>query len=222
MVDLASLGITALAGLFHNGSDPSLHIAAKAKELDEPVGIEAYLHVGESQTADSRLQKAYAAYMNAYRSGKLQPDRLNGLVNELVDILKAKIVCESDAAPRDRQATSDDDSTTSEDGFTCLLCHNVWYEPTTVECGHTYCRACLDGQSRCVQCDAKHRPVSAFKTNVLLAKVAENCFPEKVAATKLKQEANRHGVKRQRDTDTSSTTTTTTTTTTTAPAEKGK
>mmetsp|Transcript_30718 Transcript_30718/g.57398 ORF Transcript_30718/g.57398 Transcript_30718/m.57398 type:complete len:331 (-) Transcript_30718:271-1263(-) len=69
------------------------------------------------------------------------------------------------------------------DMLTCSLCLNLVCEPITVPCGHTFCRVCLymamqRSKKKCPNCRALcHVEPSSHAVNVMIAKIAQKCFP---------------------------------------------
>lgn len=64
-----------------------------------------------------------------------------------------------------------------EDELECSLCLKLFFEPVTLACGHTFCRACiarcLDHDDKCPLCrevfyiDALRHPVSITLKSIL-------------------------------------------------------
>ncbi|XP_032438391.1 E3 ubiquitin/ISG15 ligase TRIM25-like [Xiphophorus hellerii] len=76
--------------------------------------------------------------------------------------------------------------------FCCSVCLDLFVEPVTVPCGHSYCRLCIEGcwrraeeaQGRysCPQCREDFRPRPVLKKNIILAE-----FVGKLKATGTKE-----------------------------------
>ncbi|KAM0066890.1 putative transcription factor C2H2 family [Helianthus debilis subsp. tardiflorus] len=75
--------------------------------------------------------------------------------------------------------------------LTCRICLSLLYEPTTTQCGHTYCRTCL---SRAIDQSGKVCPIcktdlfAISEINYGMKSLLEKYFPEKYAERKLEDE----------------------------------
>ena len=148
--------------------------------------LDLYLGLADSLAKSGDFKKAFEAYSNAYRLGKIGPEKLKHLVSALVDNLAKK---EGLLPPMPEEV----------DMFSCALCKAVFIDPVTVPCGHTFCRKCLlrDETGTCRKCNVVIRlPVETLKSNILLSDLTQRWFPEKVAAVKLKADGNDHFAKR--------------------------
>ncbi|XP_065066495.1 bifunctional apoptosis regulator-like [Rhopilema esculentum] len=81
----------------------------------------------------------------------------------------------------------------TEDDFTCSCCYEILLDPTTLACGHTFCRFCLANwlstsrKTECLQC---RRPFAEFpKINFTLRNTLERLFPDEVAEKRATQES---------------------------------
>ncbi|XP_077473441.1 LON peptidase N-terminal domain and RING finger protein 2-like [Stigmatopora argus] len=103
-----------------------------------------------------RLSEALDSYCTAASLGKLRPEELPLLVESIARGLREK-------EPGLRSTSGGEEGEDAlgeipEDGpldlFSCGLCRCVLHEPSTVECGHTFCRHCLEPDSvrDCVHC----------------------------------------------------------------------
>ena len=176
MVDLAKQAFTT------NNFDLSAEIYERNIKENGP-SLKLYLGLADSYARGGHLQKAFESYIQAYRLGKVTPDNLNQLVAALVDVMRDK-----------QQLNATNNDKTTEDIFACGICLNLWRDPVTISCGHTFCRGCLEReQSRnCKKCKVprKNTKISSLKTNVLLSQTLEKWFKSEVLAIKLKNEGN--------------------------------
>uniref|UniRef100_A0A6B2LQC5 RING-type domain-containing protein n=1 Tax=Arcella intermedia TaxID=1963864 RepID=A0A6B2LQC5_9EUKA len=67
--------------------------------------------------------------------------------------------------------------------YTCLICMDVFYEPVTLLCGHTYCFTCL---YKLVQTSHKNQCPACFehwkdwpRTNYVLGEIIRKEFPKR-------------------------------------------
>lgn len=76
--------------------------------------------------------------------------------------------------------------------FLCGLCLLTTLEPTTIYCGHTFCRKCVDKccLDTCIVCGTNPEVPAGFQPNVLLANSMLRLFPQLEELMKLKKQAN--------------------------------
>mmetsp|Transcript_6673 Transcript_6673/g.16329 ORF Transcript_6673/g.16329 Transcript_6673/m.16329 type:complete len:190 (-) Transcript_6673:15-584(-) len=73
------------------------------------------------------------------------------------------------------------------DDFQCAVCYQVFLDPVSLPCGHTFCASCFRrwlgrslGPSRCPSC-AEAVPATVPKTNVILRNILNREYPDLVA-----------------------------------------
>lgn len=179
MVDLARQAFTT------KNFDLSAEIYERTIAENGP-NVELFLGLADSYARGGNLQKAFESYLHAYRLGRVGSDRLNQLVTALVEIMREKHIL---ANGGDSTKTSDPDV------FACGICLNLWRDPVTILCGHTFCRQCLekDRENRnCRKCNVPRRniKISSLNTNVLLSQTVEKWFSPEVQAIHLKTKGN--------------------------------
>jgi Lon protease-like protein len=82
------------------------------------------------------------------------------------------------------------------DPFSCPGCYNVWVEPVTIPCGHSYCRKCLiklvAGET-CRKCtyEVTNSDIYHTKIDVIMAAVVEKFWPKSMKTSLLRDEGNR-------------------------------
>ncbi|XP_071950014.1 LON peptidase N-terminal domain and RING finger protein 1-like [Antedon mediterranea] len=77
--------------------------------------------------------------------------------------------------------------------FCCLFCHNILYEPTTLICGHTFCKTCFLEQNErlCKVCKQSHQEDKyPIKLDVLLCGQLQKYFPFAYKASKFRTQGN--------------------------------
>lgn len=142
---------------------------------------ELFLGLADSLARTGLFSKAFESYTNAYRYGKVTPEKLKHLVIGLIDTVKQDI--------------SNSGNTPSKNCmFTCGSCRGLLVDPVTIPCGHTFCRKCLerDVSKTCDVCNTVHYrlKVRQISSNVILSNLIEKWFPNECKATKLKKEGN--------------------------------
>ncbi|KAJ7386281.1 hypothetical protein OS493_010686 [Desmophyllum pertusum] len=87
-----------------------------------------------------------------------------------------------------------EDDSLSEQDLQCSCCFELMVEPTTLNCGHSFCRFCLARwwhASRHCTCPECRQPWSGFpKVNIVLRKTIKILFPKEVAERQRNQETS--------------------------------
>ena len=142
---------------------------------------ELFLGLADSLARTGLFAKAFESYTNAYRYGKVTPEKLKHLVIGLIDTVKQDI-------------SSSGNTTKKNCMFTCGSCRGLLVDPVTIPCGHTFCRKCLerDVSKTCELCHTVHYrlKVRQISSNVVLTNLIEKWFPNECKATQLKKEGN--------------------------------
>ncbi|RUS79220.1 hypothetical protein EGW08_013005 [Elysia chlorotica] len=145
---------------------------------------ELFLGLADSLARTGLFAKAFESYTNAYRYGKVTPEKLKHLVIGLIDTVKQDI--------------SNSGNTTARKNcmFTCGSCRGLLMDPVTIPCGHTFCRKCLerDVSKTCEICNTVHYrlKVRQISSNVVLTNLIEKWFPNECKASQLKREGNEY------------------------------
>ena len=144
--------------------------------------IEMCLGLADSYARAYQFQRSFDAYIRAFRLGKIMPEKLDNLVIALVD---AMANLSTDGACKTKRI----------DPFSCADCSSLWSEPVTLQCGHSYCRTCLQRLSdrKCKVCShvtGYVKKLSQLKPNFLLSKVVDNWFKDQLKAVRLKNKGN--------------------------------
>lgn len=147
---------------------------------------ELFLGLADSFARGGHFSKAFGAYTNAFRLGKVTPEKLKHLVTALIESVR------QDKA-RDKQQQA---SMRKSCMFTCLICRGLLNDPITILCGHTFCRKCLerDRSRTCKVCGIVHYRLtpSKLKTNVVLLNLIKKWFADECRAAELKCEGNKY------------------------------
>ncbi|XP_071499371.1 LON peptidase N-terminal domain and RING finger protein 1-like [Diadema antillarum] len=148
--------------------------------------IEILLMKGDSLANMGRLNEAISAYSHAFRMGDISSDNLHGFVNALVKNLQ-----------RPGSLTGGKRTQKQDLGkFSCSMCWGLLSKPTTLSCGHTFCKSCLDHQSKrscnicCFPYGANTGRCKKLNLNVVVSDVILKYFPNEVRAQEIKAEGN--------------------------------
>lgn len=157
------------------------------------------LRKADSLARAGRISEALDSYCTAANLGKLHPDELPFLVESITRTLREKEPAGAgtlrghvrsgggeDGAHGGGECEDDD----ALDLFSCRLCRCLLYEPATVECGHTFCKRCLEDESvkDCVQCKQalgrKDGLAHGRRLNVVLSGLLDKLFATESKARK--------------------------------------
>ncbi|XP_015219610.2 LON peptidase N-terminal domain and RING finger protein 2 isoform X1 [Lepisosteus oculatus] len=167
------------------------------------------LRKGDALGRAGRISEALDSYCTAARLGRLRAEELRLLVESIAQTLRDKELSglerkKSEAADRPGAKPGGDGSPqggggdpAEEEGppdlFSCRLCKRLLSEPTTLQCGHTFCKPCLeDGAvTECLVCayklDKRHGQLFplGFKVNVILGGLLDKWFAAESRARRL-------------------------------------
>lgn len=133
----------------------------------------------DALSSAGRIAEALDTYCIATNLDRLRPDELEHLVDCITHTLRKKELC----ANCKETGVSDDDHQTL-DLFSCHLCKCLLCEPTTLECGHTFCKRCVEEDviKECTLCPFKWKKPngelnpSRFRVNVVLSSLLDKWF----------------------------------------------
>ncbi|XP_063068418.1 LON peptidase N-terminal domain and RING finger protein 2 isoform X2 [Engraulis encrasicolus] len=167
-----------------------------------------------------RIGDALDSYRVAANIQRLLPAELGLLVESIARTIRGKELGDrkTESSTKPRQPVDTLDSKTSvrlsvastsagRDGleedecldlFTCKLCKCLLSEPTTLECGHTYCKRCIEdnGVKECSSCHSKinrsleENRFHGFRVNVVLSCLLDKWFESESKSRRLWLEAD--------------------------------
>ncbi|XP_068185579.1 LON peptidase N-terminal domain and RING finger protein 2 [Antennarius striatus] len=158
------------------------------------------LRKADSLARVGRISEALDSYCTAAGLGKLRPEELSLLVETIARTLREKepgipwtLNGHGKSSNGEDGIENDGDCAGDKalDLFSCRLCKCLLHEPTTVECGHTFCKRCLDHDNveDCVHCKQKfHKKdgmANARRLNVVLSGLLDKLFATESKARKL-------------------------------------
>ncbi|XP_053733687.1 LON peptidase N-terminal domain and RING finger protein 2 [Synchiropus splendidus] len=157
------------------------------------------LRKADSLARAGRISEALDSYCTAANLSKLHPEELPVLVETIARTIREKELGIS-STPNGQLNNNDGGDDFESDGdcvedevldlFTCRLCKCLLYEPTTVECGHTFCKRCIenDSISDCAHCKLKLTKKDALpngrRLNVVLSGLLDKLFSTESKARK--------------------------------------
>ncbi|KAM9343136.1 LON peptidase N-terminal domain and RING finger protein 2 [Pholidichthys leucotaenia] len=152
------------------------------------------LRKADSLARAGRISEALDSYCTAASLGKLQPEELPLLVEIIARTLREKELgiaatlngqCKGSNGENGIQSDGECEEDEALDLFSCRLCRCLLHEPTTVECGHTFCKRCLEDDliKDCVVCKQKLCR-SERRLNVVLSGLLDKLFATESKARK--------------------------------------
>ncbi len=157
------------------------------------------LRKADSLARAGRISEALDSYCTAASLGKLRPEELPLLVETIARTLREKELGVPGTLSGHGKSSSGEDGVESDgecgedealDLFSCRLCKCLLHEPTTVECGHTFCKRCLENDSvkDCLQCKQKLNKKDGLpngrRLNVVLSGLLDKLFATESKARK--------------------------------------
>ncbi|XP_015251996.1 PREDICTED: LON peptidase N-terminal domain and RING finger protein 2 [Cyprinodon variegatus] len=155
------------------------------------------LRKGDSLARAGRISEALEAYCIAANLGHLRPEELAVLVETIARTLRVKELglpvtqngqTKSSSSGGQEGNLTDGDCEEHEtlDLFSCRLCKRLLQEPTTLECGHTFCKRCLENDSvkDCINCKQKFSKLDR-RVNVVLSGLLDKLFETESRARKM-------------------------------------
>ncbi|XP_003962265.1 LON peptidase N-terminal domain and RING finger protein 2 [Takifugu rubripes] len=141
------------------------------------------LRKADSLARAGRISEALDAYCFAARLCRLRPEELPFLVETIARTLREKELGGLNGhGSNEEDGTAVDGDHEPLDLFSCRLCRSLLYEPTTVECGHTFCKRCLEDKPAedCSSCRQKLNKIDALpngrRLNVVLGGLLDKLF----------------------------------------------
>lgn len=158
------------------------------------------LRKADSLARAGRISEALDSYCTAASIGKLRPEELPLLVETIARTLREKELgipatlnghSKSSNGEDGVQNNAECEEDEALDLFSCRLCKCLLHEPTTVECGHTFCKSCIDDDSgkECIYCKQKlskrDQLPNGRRLNVVLSGLLDKLFATESKARKL-------------------------------------
>ncbi|XP_073698094.1 LON peptidase N-terminal domain and RING finger protein 2 [Garra rufa] len=147
------------------------------------------LRKADALARGGRIADALDSYCIAANLQALRPDELQILVEVIAHTIRTKEQSDSKTVSvgstlESRCFESDElDENQNLDLFSCRLCKCLLTEPTSLVCGHTFCKRCLEDDltKECRSCRLKNKPprqftVDGLRANVIVSGLIEKWF----------------------------------------------
>lgn len=133
------------------------------------------LRSGEDLLRAKKLDEAFEMYRRAFNFGELELKHIVQFANGLLSVEETR-VCEE-------MAMSEKEHASLEDILSCSICRELFNEPVTLVCGHTFCLQCLalykeHNTTTCPNCCASS--TLNYSLSFELRELIRNCFGEKL------------------------------------------
>ncbi|XP_040003885.1 LON peptidase N-terminal domain and RING finger protein 2 [Xiphias gladius] len=158
------------------------------------------LRRADSLARAGRISEALDSYCIAASLGKLRPEELPLLLETIARTLREKELGvpgtlnghgKSGGGEDGVDSNGESEEDEAHDLFSCRLCKCLLHEPTTVECGHTFCKRCLEDETvkDCTNCKQKLNKRDGLpngrRINVVLSGLLDKLFANESKARKL-------------------------------------
>ncbi|XP_017886533.1 LON peptidase N-terminal domain and RING finger protein 3 [Ceratina calcarata] len=129
---------------------------------------------GDSLAKCGRIRESIGVYSKCLSVTSVPPERLKHLANALLDEMSG--------------AATTSSRRKSETLFACPVCDGTLYQPVTANCGHTYCKNCVEPGKSCRVCG--QRVLVVGETNVLVQRLVEKWWPREAEASRARHEGD--------------------------------
>ncbi|XP_036965528.1 LON peptidase N-terminal domain and RING finger protein 2 isoform X2 [Acanthopagrus latus] len=161
------------------------------------------LRKADSLARAGRISEALDSYCTAASLGKLRTEELSLLVETIARTLREKELGLPGTVNGHGKSSNGEDGVESDgecaedealDMFSCRLCKCLLHEPTTVDCGHTFCKRCIEDDcvKDCVHCKQKLNKKDGLpngrRLNVVLSGLLDKLFATESKARKIWKE----------------------------------
>lgn len=148
--------------------------------------FEVLLGYGDSLARCGRIRESIDVYSRCLALGNVPSDKLRHLVNALLQELGVPQSPPSSPPPPVLAPTE-------QVSFACQVCEGALFQPTTLVCGHTFCRVCASASAPCCRvCGQRsdHDQLLFCETNVLVQRLVEKWWPREAEANGARHEAD--------------------------------
>lgn len=145
--------------------------------------FELLLGYGDSLARCGRIRESVDVYSRCLALGNVPSDKLRHLVNALLEELGVA------RQPSVQAGAAPVANASERAAFDCPACEGALFQPTTLGCGHTFCRACAAGHTCCRLCGQRSE-LPFCETNVLVQRLVERWWPREAEANAARHEAD--------------------------------
>ena len=158
--------------------------------------FEVLLGYGDSLARCGRIRESIDVYSRCLALGNVPSDKLRHLVNAMLEDLGVPTSNTNNQSSRRVVVIPETAS------FACPKCEGAMYQPVTLDCGHTFCRVCVEEGESCRVCGQRRLCEDApqlaqqqqqqvnLETNVLVQRLVEKWWPREAEASAARHEAD--------------------------------
>uniref|UniRef100_A0A182LW77 RING-type domain-containing protein n=1 Tax=Anopheles culicifacies TaxID=139723 RepID=A0A182LW77_9DIPT len=143
--------------------------------LESPVETLEQQHLGAPEQSWKLLEALAALSSWGTQSTTMSSLELASLVDELVKRVAFRAELRAEHLRRSKTSTTD--------GLCCPICEGVLRYPVTATCGHTFCRQCCFGHTRCTVCGQRFPSVTTTTLAVASSPYAFTSTPSSSSST---------------------------------------
>ncbi|XP_067948268.1 LON peptidase N-terminal domain and RING finger protein 3-like [Watersipora subatra] len=153
--------------------------------------VHLLLKLGNSLALDGQVTEAFRAFLKAYRLSKTIDS------GELLHFIEALVKVSRDGMGKSEDYFRPPNFVTlkewvTSEPFVCGICLSTALEPTTIYCGHSFCKKCLEKvqSNTCMFCGENPSISVGFQPNVFMTRLIFKFFPKLEEVSQLKKLAN--------------------------------
>lgn len=143
---------------------------------------ELYFGYGDSLAKCSRIKDAIDIYCHiCYQLCEIIPvEKLKCLASSIIEFIISKRTNSLNSATSHPSTNPDNEHI---DPLCCPICEDVLKYPVTALCGHTFCRECCFGRTKCIVCGHKFPVINTTAHNQQEQPSSSSCSTTIVSAT---------------------------------------
>lgn len=125
---------------------------------------ELYFGYGDSLAKCDRIKEALDIYAHiCYQLCEIIPvEKLKCLASSIIEfIVNKRTNTTSNSNPNNNSHTDDSNKNEFVEALYCPICEDILKYPVTSLCGHTFCRECCFGRTKCIVCEQNFPIITA-------------------------------------------------------------
>lgn len=174
-------------------------IAKSLEQMRYPPQYEYYILYAKSLCYSRRLKDALDVYSHVCHAtnSALPNDQGKILACTLHDEIVNLSLCRTNNSTSSSSNNSNNNKNNNNcgieiyDPLLCPICHEIFVQPITILCGHTFCRNCIGTSNQCPECNTPFNDEN-FEQDILIKKLIEKWFPHEIQASELNEETNEY------------------------------